>query len=336
MVLRDRRGSDAQMVKHYRRLSSPFRRSVVVVMLGVCLAQSGCVPADPLRGKHSPLLFDKGSVARADTLLILIPGTLTSIDIFDPVKVWPVRGYAPVYYRFPGFDGLPADHVIGMEDAADRIAEFANRYPEKAVRLLGYSTGAPIAVLASGKIHSDDVRIAALSPAVAHAGGAATGLRVTGNVLASTLRTGTRVREDVWLDYYRTLLFGRKGRSNPALADRSDRLVADKKVTLILPGPALANAHSRGLRHWSVPRDLSLDPCRVRFFIGLADPVFSTAQTMRFSRQLGGVRVVGYPGDGHLLFRTREPVFADVLAFFETEIPDSPDPWGQAPLANKD
>lgn len=313
-------------MRHRRHRSRLCWRFVALALLGICLVLPGCAPTSSFRGQTSPLVYDQASVARADTLLFLIPGALTSTDIFDPVRQRPFQSYAPVSYRFPGFDGLPADHALGIDDAAMQIAAFANRFPDKAVRLIGYSTGGAIAILAAAKIRSDDVRIAALSPAVPQAGGLATGVRVSTDVLGSALRVGMRGREAVWLDYYRTLLFGRQGRRNPALADRTNTLVVQKKATLVLPGSDVVRAHSRDLRRWTLPRDISLASPRIRFFIGLADPVFSTAQTTRLSRQLGGVRVIGYPGDGHLLFRTRKSVFDDILAFFEAEAPTDSDP----------
>jgi len=266
------------------------------------------------------MVFDAQQVQRAETLLFLVPGALISTDIFDPVKNWREPGYAPIYYRFPGQDGLSLDHSLGIETAAAQIAEFANRYPEKSVRILGYSTGGPIGIIASDAIHTSDVRVAAMSTGVTRAGGLGTALRTSGDVLASVLRVGALDRKTVWLEYYRTLLFGRDGRRDPALADRIDQLAAAKRETIVIPSWELANAHSQDLRRWTLPKDFSVDPARVRLFVGLSDPVFSTSQTRRFSHQLGGVRIYGYPGQGHLLFLTRPDVFEDVLAFF-TAVP---------------
>lgn len=297
-------------------LRSATRHLAKLPLLCLFGALLGCATPKPFAGAQSPLLFDKDQVQRADTLLFLVPGALASIEIFDPVKNWNEPGYAPIYYRFPGLDGLPMDHSLGIDNAATQIAALANRYPGKKVRILGYSTGGPIGILALDKIHAADVRAAAMSPAVTRAGGIGTAARAVGDVLGSALRVGSVDRETVWLDYYRTLLFGHAGLKDPALSDRIDQLVDAKKETIIIPGTALANAHSRDLRRWSLPKGAHSNPSHIRFFIGLSDPVFSTAQTRRFSRRLGGVLTYGYPGQGHLLFLTHPGVFDDVLGFF--------------------
>jgi pimeloyl-ACP methyl ester carboxylesterase len=190
------------------------------------------------------------------------------------------------------------DPSVGIENAANQIADLANRYPGKKVRILGYSMGGVIGILASSRMQSTDVRVAAMSTAVPRAGGLNTALRASGDVLAAALRVRSVDRETDWLEYYRTLLFGHVGLKGPALADQIDALAAAKKETIVLPSPTQADAHSLNLRGWSLPKGTKVGPARVRFFVGLADPVFTTAQTHRFSRHLGGVRILGIPVRG--------------------------------------
>ena len=99
------------------------RRNILQILylaaLSLLLSLMACSPQKPFQGQQSPFVYDKGDVQRADTLVFLIPGAMASIGIFDPARHWADQGYAPVYYRFPGMDGLALDHSLGIEYAAE-------------------------------------------------------------------------------------------------------------------------------------------------------------------------------------------------------------------------
>lgn len=290
-------------------------------LTGFCvIILMGCAP-EPTRfdGAQSPLTFDAETVSRSNKIAVLIPGALAPIDIFSPANVWADEGYALVYYRFPGLDGLPLDHKLGIENAASKIAAFANKYPGKSIRILGYSTGGPIAILAAEEIEGD-VKVAAMSSAVERAGGTQTTFRATVDIIGAAARVKSLKRNIIWLEYYRTLLFGRKGLRDPALNARADRHVAEEKDDIILPEGELPAAHSDDLRSWTLRDAPRLSANRLRFFIGLEDPVFSTLQTRRFASLFGAPQIVEYPDQGHLLFLTQPQVFEDVFAFFEEPV----------------
>ena len=286
---------------------------LVLLMCAACSAEN-----TPFRGADSPLAYDPAEVDRADRIAILIPGALASVEIFAPAQTWKASGYAIVTYRFPGMDGLPLDHRLGIEDAASQIAAFTGRYPGKAYRLLGYSTGGPIAISAAGRIRGD-VKVAAMSSAVERAGGTATALRSSIDVLAAAARAGSVDREEVWLEYYRTLLFGRAGLKDPGLRAEASAIVAEERSRIVIPEGDLMAAHSEDLRRWRLPPAPRLSAERLRFFIGQEDPVFSDAQTEAFARVFGAPGIARYPAQGHLLFLTRPQVFDDVLEFFEAD-----------------
>lgn len=273
----------------------------------------------PVKGAESPLLFDAAEVERSEAIVVLIPGALASIEIFSPAKAWKASGYALVYYRFPGLDGLPLDHELAIDNAAEVIARFADDYPHKPIRLLGYSTGGPIAILASQIIRSDDVKVAALSPAPPKAGGFRTVLRSSRDVLAASFRAGSMKRDKVWREYYRTLLFGRAGLKNPDLADRIDQIAAQERDNIVIPEPDISRAHTRQIRKWTVPDTLKIDPETVSFYIGTDDPVFSVEQIRKFAESIGVTQIEEYARGGHLLFLTHPEVFDDVMSFFREQ-----------------
>ncbi|WP_254446576.1 alpha/beta fold hydrolase [Ruegeria sp. HKCCD8929] len=287
----------------------------VLSILGLLLGCSAPHPRPP--SAPDPFVYRQEELARAHSIVFLLPGVLTPGQIFDPVRSWAPSGYAPVYYRFPGMDGAPSNYDLVISQAAAEIAAFANRHPGKKIRLIGYSTGAPIALIAAAGIDRDDTRVAAMSSAVEHAGGLRTALNGAADILAAALRSGSLDLNRVWLEYYKTLLFGRDGLRDPDRRKRATQLLEQERDRLIQPDIALSRAQTRDLRRWRLPPVPVLDADRIRFFVGTSDPVFRPTQTRRFARKLGSPRILGYPGHGHVLFVSRPEVFDDIRAFFE-------------------
>jgi pimeloyl-ACP methyl ester carboxylesterase len=283
------------------------------------LVTTGCAAAPKqFNGAESPLIYDAAAVARADRVVVLIPGALASVRIFAPTDRWVDDGYALVYYRFPGLDDLPLDHTLGIENAAQQIADFAVRYPDKSFRLLGYSTGGPIAILAAERMgDAVDVKVAAMSSAVERAGGIQTAVQGGLDLAAAVIAAQSLHQEKIVKEYYRTLLFGRRGLRDPARIRDADDIVGGDDKRIVLPEGAMPRAHTRDLRRWTLDDMPRLPAGRLRFFVGLEDSVFSTGQTQRFARNFGDVTILGYPEQGHLLFLTRPDVFNDIKAFFE-------------------
>jgi pimeloyl-ACP methyl ester carboxylesterase len=287
-------------------------------LIAICLVLlASCATAPPrLTGRESPLLYDPRSVERADKIAIFVPGALASVRIFTPADRWQHEGYALVYYRYPGLDGLPLDHALGIENAASQIAAFASRYPDKSIRLLGYSTGGPIAIRAAEQL-TGDVKVAAMSPAVERGGGLLTGLHGGYDLLTAVLVAGSFNESNIWRQYYRTLLFGRNALRDPDRMAEADSILGPDDDSITAPPDGMTRAHTRDLRRWTLDASPRLPADQLRFFIGLEDSLFSTGQTRRFARNFGGVQIWGYPDQGHLLFESYPPVFDDVLAFFE-------------------
>ncbi|WP_300032491.1 alpha/beta hydrolase [uncultured Roseobacter sp.] len=282
----------------------------------IVMAVTACSPPQTTpRPDVSPLRFNAAAVAAADEVVVMIPGALARVDIFEPAEAWESPSRALVWYRFPGLDGLAPEPALVIEQAASEIAELMAQHPDKAWRLLGYSTGGPIAISAAEQF-SGDVRVAAMSSAVERAGGLATMVRTSADLLAAAARVGSTDRNTVWLEYYKTLLFGRRVRGDAALDARASRITDARLDEMIYPEPALLAAHSDNLRKWRLANRPRLAADRLRFFIGGEDPVFSAAQTERFAAEFGAPEIVRYPGQGHLLFLTAPGAFDDILAFF--------------------
>ncbi|WP_299826261.1 alpha/beta fold hydrolase [uncultured Roseobacter sp.] len=265
---------------------------------------------------HAPLIYDATAVENAKKLVICVPGALTRVDIFDAVLSWRAQGWEPVFYPFPGLDGRALSPPLDIAEAAGHIADVARRYAEKRICLLGFSTGGAIVVHAATLL-GDDVKTAAIAPALPYAGGWPTMKDTTMDLLASALRARSVGVRSVWRAYYQALLVGRAGLQDDRLSETARTLTLDRLAHMIYPEGGLLRAHARDLRRWAGPEVPLRHPQQLAFFAGTEDPVFSTEATKAYAAKLGGVPVRTYAGHGHMLFLTHRSVFDDVRAFFD-------------------
>ena len=151
--------------------------------------------------------------------------------------------------------------------------------------------------------------------------------RGASDILRSAARAQSVDPLNVWVEYWQILLRGRNARPIPEFRERVIETAREHRGDRDLgpPETRLARSHARYLSRWELPEDLSLDHVRLRIYAGLEDPVFSTAQTLRFARKLGAEQIYGYPREGHLLYLTQPDVFETARRFaeevFETEAP---------------
>lgn len=295
------------------------------LILALTLSACGVLTPAATRGADDPLLYDRAALASAEKIAVFIPGALSSIDVFKGSTQWEDAGYARVFYRYPGLDGLAVDHHVDPDFAAAHIAAFANRNPGKPITLVGYSTGGLIALEAAPQISKDrPVRIVAMSTAVEYGGGVPTVARGARDVLRAVVATKSVRKADVWKRFWAGLLFGPAALDDPNLSAPLAEKIAEGEKIYVRLDTRIAFAHMLALPVWDIPADLDVSDIPIAFFVGLNDPVFSTDQTLRFAQRIGGVTVYGYPGQGHLLFFTRPRVFADMLDFAEGRDPTLP------------
>lgn len=296
-------------------------RCLFPIMACLALTACGYVPFAK-EGAVDPLQFTAQEVATRDKIAVFIPGALSSVEVFEGAAHWEDAGYARVLYRYPGLDGMPIDHHVDPPTAAAHIAAFANRYPDKDITLVGYSTGGLIALEAAADITKGrKVHVAAMSTAVEYGGGVSTIARGARDVVRAVVATKSVRKADVWKRYWSGLLFGPDALNDPALAAPLAQKITEGEKIYVKLDPQIALAHALALPGWELPDDLDLTGVETAFFVGMNDPVFSIRQTTTFASQIGGVPVYGYPGQGHLLFFTRPDVFDDMLQFAQGRDP---------------
>ena len=286
----------------------------LVRLVSVVLALAGCAAPGPAQPPASPMIALAGNAARARDLVVVIPGALTSVHAYDRYPRAP--GQAVVGYRFPGIDGRPRDRNIRIVQAGAEIAAFVNAGVPARVRLVGMSTGGPIALEAARRIHGPRVEVAILSTALPAPATTISTVVALPDIVDAAGRAGNYQRREVWAEYYRTLLYGRSHYRNPALAARSARIAEAVKNRLRLPSDGITRAHGANLLTWILRHPEELAHARILFLHGGQDPVFPAAGVRRLAARLPDARVILYPLSGHLLLVTEPGVYADMAAAF--------------------
>lgn len=290
---------------------------LTLILLCLCAALAACAPRLPARGAEDPMLYSPARIARSEVVVIFVPGAVTSGDVYWRAFDWRDARTALAFYRLPGFDGLPMDHMIRIEAAADRIAAFADRYADKEIRIVGYSTGGTIALLAAARTRAPDVRVAAIAPAPERAGGLTTLANGAADFSRAAVRARSLDRTLIWREYFEIMLHGRRRQVQAQKAAEIRDFMDANEEHIVAPSQDIVRAHTWDLRFWTLTDRPDLPEARTAIFVGLEDPMFSTAQTQRFAAKLGLTRIFGYPGEGHLLLITRPRIFDDIRRFFE-------------------
>lgn len=285
-------------------------RARAFLLLVLLLAACGARP--DANSDQDALQTLAGNPDRAAELVFVVPGALSPVWIFDPVRDWADADTAIIAYRFPGLDGRPSDERVRIDAAGAAIAAYANARQPRAVRIIGQSTGGPIALEAARRVRAERVDVALISTALPTPAVALTGLSGFIDLMEAANRAGTWEERQLFREYYRTLLYGRSHYDDPVLSADSDRRAEEVYEDLILPEDGMAAAHSGDLFRWTLRRPEDLAHVRVLLFHGSDDPLFSVAAVRRFMRRLPDAQLRVYPDQGHLLPETVPGLFGDI------------------------
>lgn len=254
--------------------------------------------------------------AQPTEITFLLPGALTTARIFQPAQDWASPTHRVIEYRLPGMEGEPVAPPLDIIRSATWIADYANRFPKAKINLLGYSTGAAIAIEASGRITDGKrVRVAAVSSPTPFPGAAFAAVRGAISVTASAFAVGSFDKQKVWEDYYKTLYFGpgwRRSETTRAAAAKLEDIV---KGRVLPPGDGVVRAQSGKLVFWAPSPAALGSGARITFFHGARDPVFPLRSIRRFATRLGADLCV-LPKDGHLVFQSNSDIILQLESFF--------------------
>ena len=291
-----------------------MHRAARILGAVACLALVACAAPRSAQPPAGPMIVLAGDAAHARDLVVVIPGALTSVHAYDAYPL--AAGAALVGYRFPGLDGRPRDGNVRIVQAGAEIAAFVNAHAPARVRLIGMSTGGPIALEAARRIHGPRVEVAILSSALPSPATVVATVTGLSDIADAVGRAGTAERVEVFGEYYRTLLYGRGHYRNPALAAHSARIALAIKNRLRLPGEGITRSHGANLLTWTLHHPEELSHARILFLHGGQDPVFPANGVRRLAARLPQAKVILYPLSGHLLLATEPGVYADMEAAF--------------------
>lgn len=290
-----------------------MRRAIAIMLLWL-IAACGVPEQDT---GPDPLLFDALAMSQADSVVIGIPGALTSIRVLAPLQdaLSPTRAVA--YYRLPGYDGRPEAEWVDITRAANRISYLVSDYGLQRIDLVGHSTGAVIAMEAAKQIRrtspKTQVHVHAISTALPAPQPLLAGVRGAAGTVTAALRARSVKPHTVWMDYYRTLAYGAEVEADPEAAQAADALAQANGDRIVLPTKGLGRRHTRALRRWTNPDPGALKGTTLDFYHGAVDPVFPPRITARFVNKLPDAELHLIDGHGHLLMMTYPDVWAPIL-----------------------
>ncbi|KAF0114044.1 MAG: hypothetical protein FD150_1772 [Rhodobacteraceae bacterium] len=286
---------------------------------GLMLAACGRSPE-----ATKPPLYTARQVQAPEEITFLLPGALTTARIFGPANDWTTDRHLVVEYRLPGMWDEPLTPPLDILRAATQVADYANRHPQARINLLGYSTGAAIAIEAAGRIdHSERVSVVAISSATPFPG-AALGL-VNGviGITGSAIATRSLDAKTVWEEYFITLYLGSGWRTSPEKRAMAERLRKAFEGQINTPGEGRGRSQSASLLVWTLSPEARASKARITFFHGERDPVFPLPGVRRLATRLGATLCV-LPDDGHMPHLSRR----DLIDRVERVLADSSAPCG--------
>jgi pimeloyl-ACP methyl ester carboxylesterase len=252
-----------------------------------------------------PPLYTAGAASEPDQITFLIPGALSTAGIFGEANDWDNDRHLVIEYRLPGMRGEPLDPPLDILRSARWIADYANRYPDARINLLGYSTGAAIAIEAAGMIDaSGRVTVAAISSATPFPGAAFAFLRGSIGVAGTALAAGSLDPQTVWDEYFITLYLGKGWRNSPGKRAIADAIRQSFDGRINRPGEGRGRSQSASLLFWTLSPEAQATKARIRFFHGENDPIFPLAEIRTLAAHLGATVCV-LPDDGHMPLLSR-------------------------------
>ena len=285
------------------------------LLFGLLLA--ACAPERPdEREGFDPLLFAPEDLGTAKSVVIGIPGALTSIRVLVPIEAWRTPGRTIAYYRLPGFDDRPPDEPMSITAAAARLATFVRDEGFDQVYFVGHSTGTAIALEAAKAIRrvrpDTGVHVAGISTSLPAPHPLIAGARSAAGTAAAAVRVRSLNPREVWLEYYRRISYGPDVSKHVETRAASDQLIAANDDRIQIPKQGLARRHFRAALSWQNPKPQRLDGVDMVFWHGGVDPVFPPAPVRRFVETLPDADLRLLDDHGHVILLTYPQIWEDI------------------------
>jgi pimeloyl-ACP methyl ester carboxylesterase len=263
-----------------------------------------------------PRLYTAGTTDAPEEITFLLPGALSTVDIFGPANDWNSDRHLVIEYRLPGMQGEPLNPPLDILQAADWVADYANRHPQAKINLLGYSTGGAIAIEAAGRIDdSARVTVVAISSATPFPGAALATVRGAAGVTRAALSAGTWDPQAVWEEYFITLYLGSGWRNSPEKQAIAERIRESFRGRINKPGEGKGRSQSGSLLGWALSPEALASDASITFFHGENDPVFPLSSIRPLAARLRATLCV-LPDEGHMTLLSRTDLIVRAESLF--------------------
>ncbi|MEP3296282.1 MAG: alpha/beta hydrolase [Pseudoruegeria sp.] len=262
------------------------------------------------------LIVDPAAQTEPEHTVVFLTGALAPIEIFSKAREAFDDSFTLIYYPFPGLNGRPVAPPLDIQKEGRRLAAFVEQYQPDQVSLVGYSTGAAIAIEAAHHVSADHrLSLALISPSAERAGGLATALTGARDIFSAAKRAGSFDLNLLWPEYWKLLLIGRQSYLDNGRSQYANSMLQRNHANLVIPTSEVRKAHTLSLKHWVVPDGFSAINRRIGVFYGAVDPVFSNRQTQNLIEKLLSVHVVKYSNQGHLVPISELNIYYDIKNF---------------------
>ncbi len=285
-----------------------------------------CACTTPIKDERigfDPMLYDPYDFGTSKSVVIGIPGALTSIRVMVPIENWRTPDRTVAYYRLPGFDDRPTEDRLSITSAAARIATFVRDGAFDRVYFVGHSTGAAIALEASKAIRrvrpETKIHVAGISTALPAPQPLLVGWRGAKGATAAAVRARSVNPNKVWLEYYRRISFGPNVAKHAETAERADILVRANDDRIKLPERGLGRRHFLAVLGWQNPNPEALRSVQMDFWHGGVDPIFPARPVTRFVKSLPGADLHLLEDHGHVIMLTYPELWSDIAATWKFE-----------------
>jgi len=280
----------------------------------LCLLLTACARPE-LGAMPDPILYEKPK-GPAHSVVIGIPGALTSIRVLEPIEAFRGKDRGTAYYRLPGYDDLPARTPFSINIAAGQVATFVRDQGFEEVFLVGHSTGAAIAMETAKVLHDIrpdiDVHIAGISTALPAPQPLLSGLRNATGTVAAALRARSLRPRTVWIEQYRRISYGPDASHHAEVIAKANALVRERGEQIQLPSRGLGLKHFWAILGWQNNRPERLDAVDTVFWHGGVDPVFRAAAVERFAGKMSQSKVHVLDHHGHIILLTYPEIWSEM------------------------
>ena len=282
----------------------------------LCLLLAACAVPERPSSLASPILYEKRGMARS--VVIGIPGALTSTKVLEPIEAFATPTRATAYYRLPGYDDLPPEAPFSIPLAADHLARFVIREGFEQVYFVGHSTGAAIAIEAAKILSTAQpktrVHIAGISTALPAPQPVLSGIRSAGGTIAAAVRARSLHPRTVWLEQYRRVSYGPDASHHAEVIAKANALVRERGEQITLPKRGLGIKHFSAILGWTNKDAEQLEHVDIAFWHGGVDPVFRAQAVERFAKKLPQAEVKILAHHGHVILLTYPEIWQEMAA----------------------